>query len=497
MGTATLIALMVIIVIILFYVIHYLHKNDQLPDGIFRDSIDRMKNSANTMYDSYFTSPKSLYTRIVGYENDENTKMALDKASQKDDMYTKNEKKGNFSKNKLNDATTNSFYLASMYQFNVASNEPTLGGRMNARSKAAKQYKKAINRITANPVAVVQHNHDVEEPPVEFIIDRAEAFYDDYADQLTALRAAGGDADIQELLFPDFNQVRHQVRAARLATAATETKEQKEKRRKRRKRVSKNATQKQILQDNYYEERDLRSDPQNVHESQVVDDMTNIYRNILVENDRESLVGEPIHYTMGDIKFAIKHHEFGDPGKRSRALKVFNKIEQGNSISNLKAGEDEIILNVWRRIHSPDNAENRESLKASLMDALAEGMDKNHFGEYKEVCAGGRTSRVLGSLTLLDNNDQIAAPMKTKEIMRNEIFAKTYKIIQNELENAPKMVSNAYNGIIPEEEVPPELNSKVEALEDHMRDVIAQTIKDDYPNSKNLDNLILDAQAGV
>ena len=135
------------------------------------------------------------------------------------------------------------------------------------------------------------------------------------------------------------------------------------------------------------------------------------------------------------------------------------------------------------------------------MDALASGQELNHYGDYATVCANGRCGRVINSLTLMDANDTISKPIKTREIMKNEIFSKSYAILHTELMKAPTDVAKAYNGATPESEIDEELQSRVEHFQERVKEKIANTIREDYRDSsidpQTLDNFIRDAHAGI
>ena len=153
--------------------------------------------------------------------------------------------------------------------------------------------------------------------------------------------------------------------------------------------------------------------------------------------------------------------------------------------------EDVLLSNIWSRINSPDNKRQKDNLKEALVDALVNGFDKNTNGKYVQVCAQGRCNRVLGSMTLLDNDKTISEPIKTEDILRNEIFGKCSKITQNILNNADKDVVAAYNG--------GEKNKDVDELENKMKSDIIKMINSDYRhiNTQTLQHISDDAMAGI
>jgi hypothetical protein len=110
----------------------------------------------------------------------------------------------------------------------------------------------------------------------------------------------------------------------------------------------------------------------------------------------------------------------------------------------------------------------------------------------------GRCARVLGALTLLDSNPEIAKPMKTKEIMRDEAFSKAHKIVQDILKATPKNIVDAYNSG-PNTQISEQVQTQIHQLEADMRTKIETTLREDYKDSNvaSLNTIISDALAGV
>lgn len=478
--------LVVLILLVLIWVIHHLYKNGRMPDGVFKDTYENMLNSGKRKYDDYFTDVIDLYERTIGYENDDTAKMAMKKALKKEEMYSKNESQGRLSKNKIGKAATNSFMIADLYRFNVAPNQETKEDVHVSQINAALFYNKALNRIVNNPIAIIQNqvlaknskNRDHELPP-EFMIDRAEDFYEDYIAQITINNRLQTD---NILAFqPNFDRIREVVRDARI-------------------RVSEGSPQKPNSKidsiDNYYAEKSIPNDPQNVHDSQVGNDIKNKFNKILEKNkfDKTEYNKEG---AFEDIRSEIMKYNFPTETHRERALLILHKFSEGHENTNLNTTEDQILINIWKRINSPDNEQQKDNLKASLFDAMADSMDIDNYGVYKEVCLSGRCNRALESLTLLDRDSEISKPIKTTEILRNEIFSKSHKIIQDELRKIPQDVADVYNGKISSASL--ELDKKVEDFENHVRNEIEKTIREDYADTKPhvLDQLIEDAKAGI
>lgn len=489
--------LIILSAIIIVYFLSYLYNNGELPAAPFDEYMTRMKTSASTTYDNYFTSAADMYEKTVGYVNDEAAKMALDKSLQKERMYTRNEQLGRLSDKTTADAAATSFMIADLYRFNVApnDNDPTV-----ADAAAAAQYASAMRRVAANPLGAVT-TLDPHMPPAEFMIDRAEDFYEDYVARQTLDR----DPNVLNILnIPNLLQLRNDVRQARVAAAGTTPVPGALPVRTRTTRRKKNQTEKERMRDTYFADRDIRNDPQNVHETQVNKDMARIYRSIIQRNAAEDdIIGgqndnAQTARNIAAIRDYARTYKFEDSKQRERAMKTIETMAAGNWISGLNSRENDILSNVWKRTSSAENEGNRANMRAALMSGLADCVETGYNGQDYQVCASGRTGRVLGSMTLLDANETISEPIKTVEVLRNEAFAKSFKIIQDALKETDEETVRGYNGAL--ENPAPDVATKVEAFEHALRDRIEKSLRAEYSDKtdeKVLNNLINDAQAGV
>lgn len=230
----------------------------------------------------------------------------------------------------------------------------------------------------------------------------------------------------------------------------------------------------------YYTKSPISSDPQNVHDTEVVNELAIRYNRIKNKNQKN-----PKSESLFDIEEAINKHNFQSHKEKQNALNAFYIMCKGNNISSLSDTEDNVIYNIWNRIKDNDNKDNQNELKKSFMNSLS-----SIYENDKPVCINGRCSRMIDSLTLLDTDKKINQPIKTTEILRSEILNKSYKIIQDELAATDNDTREIYNG---------NKSGDIIKFESYLKDKIETTIRDDYPEVKpsTLDNLIKDAQAGV
>ncbi len=88
-------------------------------------------------------------------------------------------------------------------------------------------------------------------------------------------------------------------------------------------------------------------------------------------------------------------------GKLSKILWIINYIEKHNEyMATVNAKEVDVLLNIWKRIHSPVNDENREHLLSLLTSELLT-LVADHKEEGIE-CLNGRIGAMISALELYD-----------------------------------------------------------------------------------------------
>jgi len=445
-GTLGWIAIVVVIIIVLVWMTRYAYVHGFLPDGVFKDTYESMIASAYRSYDKYIESPANLWTHVVGYENDETVQLAIKKAKKLEEMHHTN---SNNLKTTAADAVNNAFILAELNRYNVAPNADPYEKAL-ALEQVDIMYRRTINRINNNPITVARNDYHTEA-----IIERI----NDYAHT------------IEDITFePQINIARENIRTARVQITKDKTK--------------------------YYAPKPIRNDPQNVHDTELTHDIQVKFNRIIDKNNIDLQDIESNNYNqpaINDIQDELNKSNLSEID-RENATKILNIMAKKSRISSLNTTEDKVILEIWKRINSPENEENRDELKNSLWQALASGMEKNFQNQYTSVCTTGRCARVIDSLTLMDKDTDLAKPLQTVETLRNEILSKSYVILQEALKTSP--IASVYNGIDPETD---ENRIILNEFKESVKQKIADTIIQDYPNAKpeTLDNIIKDAQSGV
>jgi len=481
-GAACLIIFVVIIVIAVSgKLAQYLYKTDRMPSGLIKP-YERLANSASYTYNKHWTSADDLYNNTIGYEFDNNAQLALNKTLKREEMHEANEIAGNMSAHNAADAMNTAYVLGNLYNYNVPDQAAPI--------KTNLYMNRALARIITNPAATIETAPG--RATAEDVIDRAQDFYE-------RPDAVGGvTVNTRRIGRFDFNRIRGAVRKARVEKAAKKTAA-----------TGAILPPKLAAVEHYYNDRSLPSDPQNVHDSELNDEMSNMFKSLVASN-----IGQ--HISAGKMSGALasRKHKIATEdgvlaaeiesaiaampaGSRERAKQVYDRMMQGAEISSLGTNERQVLLETWKRTHASENeavAGKVDELKSSIVQSLADGMESRELGRWSEVCVTGRCSRVLGSLTLLDANEKLAAPLKTQAVLRKEVLEHAYKTINEHLASSPTEIAEQYQGFKPVTD-----QAAVDKLESELHEKIEQNIKKEYSHvsSRVLGPLIKDAQAGI
>ncbi|QJX71139.1 hypothetical protein F-liban_391 [Faustovirus] len=178
------------------------------------------------------------------------------------------------------------------------------------------------------------------------------------------------------------------------------------------------------------------NDPQNVHDTAVIQDMKATYNKIKTGLGIMDSLADIERYAARNIKNKTKQQSIVNAvvnARRSERVVAYN------------ATEDEILASVWQRIHHPENMIRKQQMIDNLMIALEES---GHAG----VCINGRTTRYLGALVLNDFDPEVGNAMTTEDY-KNEIYLAANKLLKEAIRNASESpdegvvgVANYYNG---------------------------------------------------
>jgi len=165
-------------------------------------------------------------------------------------------------------------------------------------------------------------------------------------------------------------------------------------------------------------DRIVRSDPQNVHDTTVQDEMQMRY-------DR---IKRSIH---GGTFLSGLRESINSPGAHIVLDRI---ISNPAMIDKLSATDEDVLRAVWARINDPANAGRREDLIAALQHNL-----ENCYNDGSIVCVTGRVNNILDSLTAIDVNPAISEPVVSTDILRKDIMQHVAQII-NTLPDGEKKI---------------------------------------------------------
>lgn len=180
-----------------------------------------------------------------------------------------------------------------------------------------------------------------------------------------------------------------------------------------------------------------KTSAQNVHDTGILNTIKSQFDYIKKYNNSKHVP----RYTIDQIATQLL-----DRTNDTRIRDVIHRIRSNPEIiPNLNVKEKDLLIEVYRRIHSPINEKNRNELQDALVTSLLDCVENGNV-----VCTTGRQSRIMASLAILDggSNNKGIGILKTKEAIRNEIFEKSAKVVDKYLgENSKtsKQIIDDYN----------------------------------------------------
>jgi len=222
----------------------------------------------------------------------------------------------------------------------------------------------------------------------------------------------------------------------------------------------------------------VHSDPQNVHDSNVQDTLAKKYDRIKSLNGMEHMVG------IDD--FLMKHSDDISGAAHSVIAKIVSNYEPIYRLgSDL---ESDVFANVWSRINSPANKASFDQLKKSFIENLENAVENG-----QPVCVGGRTARLLDSLSMFDCDPIVGEQLKTYDLIKKEILDRAHVILTNIVATLPDDERNTYeHGKLDDPQLP--------AIELKLKQQLGKELHEEYKNiveSDRLAGIIADATYAI
>ena len=174
--------------------------------------------------------------------------------------------------------------------------------------------------------------------------------------------------------------------------------------------------------------KEIRSDPQNVHDSNVGAQMKKDYTFIKTFLGNDCATKAEYDTIRALFKGKVKDEYFA-------FHKYYNNFELFGDPESI------IFANIWKYINHPLQ-KCTTLLQDGFIDAMKDSFEKNSYGEGL-VCTNGRIAKLMGCLVIGDING--LGNYRTDQLVRNECFELAVKMRNNKLEESSQDVRDAYN----------------------------------------------------
>ena len=146
----------------------------------------------------------------------------------------------------------------------------------------------------------------------------------------------------------------------------------------------------------------------------------------------------------------------GEAGKR-----VLDSLS-ASTHSRFERSEQDVLVNVWQRIHAPENEQRREDLMRVLKENIESGVESGYV-----VCSTGKIMRILSTLEVLDAKAEI---MRPEWAIKHELGGKIGAVLQRKLGEAHETTRSAYMSAEP--------NAKEEELAEGLRERVRREVEE-------------------
>jgi hypothetical protein len=184
------------------------------------------------------------------------------------------------------------------------------------------------------------------------------------------------------------------------------------------------------------------SDSQNVHDSILSDAFITQYNLVSKENTTNQLYNlvskENTSNQLYDEIIKSLHNKCKNDEEKNKLNKIF-KILDNNYKFDENIYEKDVLINIWLRSLHTNNKDNKDNIQNAIFDNMLDCIENKNV-----VCIRGRTPKLWQSLALLDYDKNIGI-LKSKQLIKNEIYEKCGKTINNIINKQPKNIIDDYN----------------------------------------------------
>ncbi len=308
-------------------------------------------------------------------------------------------------------------------------------------------------------------NGEVDTREAPFILDRIEDFRNHFVDFVDV-----GELPLQRAMFAHYDNQQQQIEQIKKAKPT----------------IAIANDDPEFKQKTLLSRQEWQSDSQNVHDSAIYEELSTQVDKVMKDN--KNIKDIQLHGYDEAINWLRVRYK-NDPKKRDAIDKVVNIINNNYTVGTIpNVRERDIITSVWQRTFDPDNAKNAPQIREALGDAVLDCVERDHV-----VCISGRTSKVWQALARLDKDTEMGV-LKTKQAIRNEIYQKAAKIVDDfvgENGSASQALKESYNKNENTEQVK-ELTECIKNKIDDMREEYRPLM-----NTQQLDTVLEECKAVI
>lgn len=206
---------------------------------------------------------------------------------------------------------------------------------------------------------------------------------------------------------------------------------------------------------------EIRIDKNNTHDRTVVDAVAKGY-NIIKQDVREKIQNDVM---LTDLKLYMDElcdKKVITSDKREHAkMTLSNMVKHNSKVSSVGDRELNVLANVWTYANEHKTKEISENLKESLVNRLADCVDKNRV-----CCPTGRVDRVVDTLSGIDNKVTIVS----KDIIKREMLDVASKVTKDMDEAASREILDALHEDNPTEDQQRFLDTYDQLKKDNIHD---------------------------
>ena len=236
-----------------------------------------------------------------------------------------------------------------------------------------------------------------------------------------------------------------------------------------KKAVADNGNKKDSVEKKLLDRQHWHSESQNVHDSTMYKVLKDQIYKVRELNAKIPDI-ESKNYVYISNWLRMRYCDDSEKSKKiDQVLRILDNNYPTRLIPNIN--EQDIFVAAWRRSQDPNNATRMSQMYDAFGDAILDCVEGEHV-----VCIDGRIAKIWQSLALLDGDKDMGV-LRSKQMLRNEIYERCSKAVGERLANASEEVRQAYNR--PKNNTYSQLRDDAQANEDGMISDLIENMRHD------------------